>query len=192
MILEEEMKKIRVEEYNPMWKLEFEKAKFFYEELLKEVDSEVVHVGSTSVEGLWAKPILDIDIIVNNAMDSEQVIELLESVGYSHIGNLGIEGREAFKYLDDNSHIKWMEHHLYVCIRGNENLRNHLLLQKHLRNNKNAVEEYSKLKCELAEKHPNDIDSYVDGKTELITSFLKAEGMDKDELERIESINKKE
>lgn len=186
------MKKIIVEKYNPIWKEEFEKAKSFYEKLLEEVDAEIVHVGSTSVEGLWAKPILDIDIIVNDTVDSEKVIKLLESVGYIHVGNLGVEGREALKYSDDNPHIKWMEHHLYVCIRGSENLRNHLLLKKHLCSNKKAVEEYSKLKRELAEKYPNDIDSYIDGKTELIASFLKAEGMDKDELERIKSINKKE
>jgi len=159
--------------------------------LLKAVDSEVVHVGSTSVEGLWAKPILDIDIIVDNTYDSKRAIKLLENAGYTHIGNLGIEGREAFKYSDDNQNIRWMDHHLYVCIRGTENLRNHLLLQKHLRNNKEAVQKYSELKRELALKYPNDIDSYIENKTELITSFLKAEGMDLGALSIIESINKK-
>ena len=185
------MKDINVEEYNSAWKVEFQKSKTFYEKVLKDIEVEIVHVGSTSIEGLWAKPILDIDIIVNNAADCERTIESLKSVGYIHIGNLGIEGREAFKYSVDNSYIQWMEHNLYVCIRGNENLRNHLLLQKHLLKNKSAVAKYSTLKRNLAKKYPNDIDSYVEGKTKLITVFLKAEGMGKDELERIESINKK-
>ena len=185
------MKDINVEEYNSTWKMEFQKSKTFYEKVLKEIEVEIVHVGSTSIEGLWAKPILDIDIIVNNATDCELTIESLKSVGYIHIGNLGIEGREAFTCSVDNRSIQWMAHNLYVCIRGNENLRNHLLLKKHLLENENAVVKYSTLKRNLAKKYPNDIDSYVEGKTELIIAFLKAEGMSKNELARIVSINNK-
>ena len=186
------MKKIVVEKYNSEWKHEFEKAKVFYKELLSDIEVKIEHVGSTSVEGLWAKPILDIDIIVNDSTDSLRAIEFLTSIGYIHIGNLGVEGREAFKYDENNSYIKWMEHHLYVCIEGCENLKNHLLLRKHLRNNKDSVEAYGAIKRKLAEKYPEDIDSYIDGKTDLITGFLKAEGMNIDEINRIESINKKD
>lgn len=186
------MKKIVVEKYNSEWKNEFEKAKTFYKELLSDIEVSVEHVGSTSVEGLWAKPILDIDIVVNDNIDSLFAIERLKNVGYLHMGNLGIEGREAFNYEENNPNIKWMEHHLYVCIKGCENLENHLLLRKHLRDNKKAVEAYSAIKLELAKKYPHDMDSYVDGKTDLITGFLKAEGMNIDEINRIASINKKD
>ncbi|MBS4535736.1 GrpB family protein [Clostridium sp. D2Q-14] len=186
------MQKVVVEKYNPKWKIEFEKAKSFYEELLSSIEMKVEHVGSTSVEGLWAKPILDIDIIVGNVEDSLRAIELLTTVGYKHIGNLGVEGREVLKYDEDNSYIKWMEHHLYVCLEGNENLQNHLLLRKHLRNNKKSVELYSVLKRELADKFSDDIELYIDGKTDLITELLKTEGMNSEKLKRIESINKKD
>ncbi|MDA3846535.1 MAG: GrpB family protein [Vallitaleaceae bacterium] len=184
------MKEIQVVEYNPNWKFEFEKAKAFYDELLQGVKAEVVHVGSTSIEGLWAKPILDIDIIVNNQQDTKKVIVLLESVGYMHAGNLGIEGREAFKYTIDNEYINWMEHHLYLCLRGHESLQNHLLLQRHLRKNKKAVEAYSQLKRELAKEYANDMDSYIDKKTDMITRFLKEEGMEDDSLTNIKEANK--
>ncbi len=83
-----------------------------------------------------------------------------------------------------------MKHHLYVCLKGNENLKNHLLLQKHLRGNKESIDKYSKLKLKLAKKYPYDIDAYVDGKTDLITMFLELEGMSSEELNRIESANK--
>lgn len=117
---------IKVEAYNPKWKSEFDIAKKFYRKLLEGIEHEVVHVGSTSVEGLWAKPILDIDIIVNNDADSKAAIRLLQSTGYTHIGNNGVEGRESFEYEKTNLKINWMTHHLYVCITGNENLNNHL------------------------------------------------------------------
>ena len=185
------MKKIEVVPYDLIWPIEFEKAKYFYENWLKDVDVEVVHVGSTSIEGLWAKPILDIDIIVNTPDDNMKVIHLLEQAGYIHRGIMGIEGREAFKYKADNPHINWMTHHLYVCLRNSESLTNHLLLQSHLRNNPKAIEEYSQLKRHLAKVYPFDIDAYVEGKTKLITEFLEAQGMDSTSIEKIEIANKK-
>ena len=66
------MKKIYVAEYNPKWKDEFKKAHDFYRNLLSDLDVKIEHVGSTSVEGLMAKPILDIDIVVKNQEDSKQ------------------------------------------------------------------------------------------------------------------------
>jgi len=185
------MSEIKVEKYNQEWEKEFKKAFIFYQNLLKNVKVKIEHVGSTSVEGMWAKPILDIDIIVINTEDSSKVIEQLISVGYIHVGNYGIDGREAFRYKEDNDNIKWMRHNLYVCIEGNENLRNHLLLRKHLRNNEKAIKAYSEIKLELANKYPNDIDSYVEGKTNIIAEFLRNEGMNIEELNRIKSINKK-
>lgn len=185
------MKSIRVENYNPEWKNEFEKAKFFYDKLLKDIEIDIVHVGSTSIVGLWAKPILDIDIIVRNCQQLNFVISQLKLVGYTHIGNLGIDGREAFKYSDTNPNILWMKHNLYLCMEGSDSLNNHLLLKRHLQNNRDAVITYSKLKRELAKQYPYDIDSYIDGKTALITSFLKVEGMDTKTLKEIEFVNKK-
>lgn len=183
-------KKIVIEDYNENWKTEFEKAQKFYEELLVGLEIEIVHVGSTSIEGLAAKPILDIDIIVNDEETSEKVISKLESVAYTHIGDAGISGREVLKYNENNEHITWIDHHLYVCLRSSENVENHLLLKRHLENNREAIEEYNQLKKKLAKKYPYDIDSYIDGKTELITSFLEAEGMNNESLSRITDINK--
>ena len=185
------MQKINVEKYNPQWQVEFERAKLFYEKLLVGIDKRIEHVGSTSVIGLWAKPVLDIDIIVKNSDDSLQLITKLSSAGYKHAGNLGLEGREAFKYDDTNLNINWMKHHLYVCLDGTKHLENHLLLRKHLRNNKESVRLYSELKIKLASEFSEDITSYIDGKTELITKFLSVEGMKKSKLEKIEKVNRK-
>lgn len=185
------MSDIVVEKYNPNWEEEFNKAYKFYKNLINGLDVKIEHVGSTSVKGLWAKPILDIDIIVKDDNDSKRVITLLKGVGYKHLGDLGIQGREAFSYEENNPDITWMRHHLYVCLENCENLRNHLLLRKHLRNNPESVKLYSELKKDLAVKFNNDIDAYVDGKTDLISSFLKEEGMKSNELDRIEAVNKK-
>ncbi|PAB60319.1 GrpB family protein [Anaeromicrobium sediminis] len=186
------MRVIEVVPYDSKWEKEFKKAKEFYSKILKELNVEIEHVGSTSVEGLQAKPILDIDIIVQTQKESHRVIKALEEVGYEHIGNMGIEGRDAFLYDKGNPQLTWIQHNLYVCIKGSESLNNHLLLRNHLKKNKEAVEKYGALKKELAKRYPNDIDSYVEGKSELIASFLHAEGMSKEALLRIENANKKE
>ncbi|SKC38871.1 GrpB family protein [Maledivibacter halophilus] len=60
-----------------------------------------------------------------------------------------------------------------------------------MRNNKEVARLYGRLKQELSKRYPNDINSYIEGETELITSILKSEGMALEELERIDEINRK-
>lgn len=185
------MRTIKVVPYDPKWKTEFQKAQAFFANLLKDYHIQIEHVGSTSVEGLAAKPILDIDIIVPNEEESQKVIQVLGEVGYEHLGDRGIPGREAFQYEPSNPHITWMEHHLYVCLAGCESVTNHFLLRAYLREHPEAVNAYGNLKMELAQKYPHNIDAYVEAKTSLITSFLSASGMDEDALSRITDANKK-
>lgn len=185
------MKIVEVVPYDPNWKEEFQKAREFFTKLLEKCSVKIEHVGSTSVEGLSAKPVLDIDIIVQNEGESRKVIQALGEVGYEHLGDKGIPGREAFRYEQNNPHITWMQHHLYVCIEGCESLKNHLLLREHLRKNQQAVIAYGNLKLELAKQYPTDIDAYVEGKTNLITSFLSEAGMSQESLSRITEENKK-
>lgn len=183
--------KIKVVPYDLNWKTEFAKAKDFYQRILNGLDVEIEHVGSTAVEGLYAKPIIDIDIIVPDAGVRDEVIERLEQAEYIHEGDLGIVGREAFKYKEDNPNITWMKHHLYVCMAGCDSLENHMMIRRHLRNNPDAVKAYGEIKLQLAQAHPNDIDSYVEGKSKLLRSFLEKEGMNMEALEQIENANKK-
>ena len=90
-------KNVVVEKWNPKWKDEFERiAESLGEDVIYN-SIKIEHVGSTSVEGLSAKPIIDLDIVIEN--DKFEIIKrLLKDKGYEHEGNLGIEGREAFSY----------------------------------------------------------------------------------------------
>ncbi len=184
------MSKVVVAPYDSNWAKEFLRLKNYFSEVLQGIDVRIEHVGSTSVQDLAAKPILDIDIIVKDRMTLHEVISHLSKAGYEHIGDMGIKGREAFKNNNASHGIDWMKHNLYVCIEGAESLKNHLLLRDYLKNNVEAVKEYSLLKYKLAKKYPEDINAYVEGKTALITSFLTKAGMNNDELERITVANK--
>lgn len=189
------MKKIIVEDYNPLWQEQFKLLKSFITDNLKEFHITIEHVGSTSVEGLAAKPILDIDIVINDDTDSLKIIHTLHKLGYLHQGDLGIKGREAFKrasaavpYCPTNTN--WMDHHLYLCRRNIPALQNHLNFREYLRNNPTSVQKYGELKKKLAKKYPYDIDSYVESKTEFIINILKKCGFHSSDLSMITEQNK--
>jgi GrpB-like predicted nucleotidyltransferase (UPF0157 family) len=187
------MKQVIVETYNPEWKSWFSELYDVYQKLLHDLDIKIIHVGSTSVPNLISKPIIDIDIIVYDQETLEEVIKRLASIGYIHRGNLGIEGREAFKRETKEVPLgRDINHHLYVCMNGVDSLVNHLKLKEYLLSHPEAVVKYGELKIELSKKYPYDIDSYVEGKTELITMYLKEAGMSFDSLEDIIEANKKE
>ncbi len=188
------MRKIKVEDYDPKWAQAFEDLKKAYLEHIRK-DLIVEHVGSTSVPGLAAKAIIDIDIIVKSEKEVKELIEALEDLGYYHQGNLGIEGREAFKRaikevpLLTEHHSKWYPHHLYVCLENSVGLKNHLAIRDYLLKNEEAVKEYSELKKELAHKYPHDIDSYISEKTPFLTKILEAAGLSDKEIKEVTDSN---
>ena len=169
------MRTITVEPYDPKWAEEFEKIKG---EILPAISDSIIsfeHVGSTSVIGLWAKPVIDIDIIIDDGM-LPVVMEKLAAMDYDHRGDLGITGREAFGYSEEEkAHL--MKHHLYVCNKNNPELMQHLALRDYLRKNPEYREKYSRIKIEMAGKYPHDIDSYIKGKEPVIMEILKLCGI---------------
>src|SRR4051812_40991976 len=101
---------VHVESYSPAWPAQFEKVAAQLRAALATVPTATIeHVGSTSVPGLAAKPILDIDVIVPGD-DIADAVEALERAGYTHRGDLGIADREAFHAPDDDP-----RRHVYVC-----------------------------------------------------------------------------
>lgn len=96
-------------------------------------------------KGLSAKPIIDIDVVIQNVELLGDVIIALQKIGYTHEGNQGIPGREAFKY-QDKEHLR--KHHLYVCAKDSSELSRHIGFRDYLRKHPEAVAEYSKVKTE--------------------------------------------
>lgn len=167
-------KRVVVEAYSKTWKNDFEDIR---SELMAVLEGKVIsveHVGSTSVEGLSAKPIIDIDVVIEDATSFAAVKEALESVGYDHEGDLGVKGREAFKY-EGKEHLR--KHHLYVCTRDAAELRRHVSFRDYLRSHPEAVEEYSRIKEEGAKLFPEDIDGYINYKAPFIESIYKEIGL---------------
>lgn len=166
------MKHVVVEEYNPAWEGAFCKIK---DELLFVLAGKVLsieHVGSTSVLGLAAKPVIDIDVVIDDTFD--EVKSLLESMGYHHEGDLGILGRDAFKY-EGKPHL--MIHHLYVCKKDNEELQRHITFRNYLREHPDVRDRYGAVKKELALRYADDRDSYITGKGPVIEEIYRMCGL---------------
>ena len=177
---------IEVVDYDPAWPAVFEQLRARVWPALEQCAISVEHIGSTSVPGLAAKPIVDISVIVAAEDDVPVAIERLAALGYVHQGDLGVEGREAFE-----SPRGLPAHNLYVCPCNSLALENHLAVRHYLRTHADAARAYGDLKKRLAGEFRHDIDGYVSGKTDAILEILRDSGFPADTLEAIAGANRK-
>ncbi|MBQ8227842.1 MAG: GrpB family protein [Clostridia bacterium] len=163
-------KRVVVVPYDEQWKTDFETIKQYLLTAVKDIVISVEHIGSTSVEGLSAKPIIDIDIVIKDYSVFDDVVENLASLGYIYEGDLGIKDREAFDYRGIADLPK---HHLYVCPEFSAELHKHLSFRNYLRNNTEAVLKYSNVKEEGARLFPDSIDDYISYKAPCIEEIYR-------------------
>ena len=163
-------RKVVVLPYDRAWKSAFEDIKAEIENALGDLIIGIEHVGSTSVEGMSAKPCIDLDVVIEDYSVFDAVVAKLATIGYIHEGDLGLKDREAFKY-SYKPHL--MSHHLYVCPKDSEELRRHITFRDYLRSNPEAVKKYSAVKGKAAELFPNDIDGYIKYKSPCIEELYK-------------------
>jgi GrpB-like predicted nucleotidyltransferase (UPF0157 family) len=179
------MPEIVVVDYDPTWPRLFESLRAPIADALGDLALAIEHIGSTSVAGLAAKPIVDIAVVVRPG-DVAAAIARLAPLGYVHKGDLGIPGREAMAHPEGMP-----RHHLYVCPEGNLGLANPLAVRDHLRSNPSAARAYAELKKRLAVEFADDVEGYVASKTAFILDILRASGFDERDLESIAAINRK-
>ena len=156
-----------VKAYNPDWPSWFASIKAFVESALVEVPYLIEHVGSTAIPGMTAKPIIDIDLIVDRPV-FPLVKDRLAVIGYFHQGDLGIPEREAFKLTDQRVIQSLPPHHLYICIAGAAALRDHLCFRDFMRAHRAWVQRLSRHKERLCAQHDNDRQAYMDGKSDMV------------------------
>jgi len=162
------MSALVVVDYDPHWPAVFAGLRASVALALDGLAVAIEHVGSTSVRGLAAKPIIDIDVVVPSAADVPDAISRLAAVGYTHRGDLGIAGREAF-FAPQGAPA----HHLYVCAADSEELARHRLFRDYLLGHPDVAGAYAALKKSLAIIHRDDRAAYNDAKTDFVTSVLR-------------------
>ncbi|MGH9046868.1 MAG: GrpB family protein [Acidimicrobiales bacterium] len=162
---------IVVNDYDPAWAQWFEQVKAVVWPEVADVALRLEHVGSTSVPGLPAKPIIDADIVVASEDDIIHVIERLAGIGYHWRGDLGVPGRQAFTASGDSP---LPVHHLYAVVENNRAHIDHWLLRETLVEDPDVANAYGELKRQNARLADRDMDFYVAAKAAFVADVLAA------------------
>lgn len=156
-----------IADYDPVWAETFRRLQAFIAPALDGISADIQHVGSTAVPGLAAKPIIDIDVVVESEAVVPLVIARLAELGYRHEGNLGLPGREAFQQPPGLP-----IHHLYVVVAGSRPHLDHVLLRDLLRRDPEAADAYAAEKRRHAHLLPVSRLAYLDAKAAVVEALL--------------------
>lgn len=156
------MRKVEVLPYDPLWVSKFEEEAKTLQLILGSEIIEIHHIGSTSVPGLSAKPIIDMMPVVKDISIVDEYREKLLNRGYEPKGENGIDGRRYFTKGGINR-----THHIHIYAIGNPQIQRHLAFRDYLSTHSEVAKSYGDLKLELATAFPYDISSYIKGKEKL-------------------------
>ena len=158
-------RKVEVVPHNPNWRSLFETESKQIAIALSENVIEIHHIGSTSIETIYAKPIIDILVEVKSIDRVDRQNSSMQLLGYQCMGEFGIEERRFF-LKDSQDGIR--TYHIHVFEVGSVQITRHLLFRDYLNTHLEDAQSYSILKQSLAEKYPDDIEKYMDGKQDFI------------------------
>ncbi len=121
--------RVRVTEYDPRWRLDYEKEKELIAGILGEEMVSIHHIGSTAVEGLKAKPVIDILPVVRDLEAVDALNRRFEAAGYECMGEFGIKGR---RYYRKGGEERTHQIHIFAAANGKE-IRRHLAFRDYLK-----------------------------------------------------------
>jgi GrpB-like predicted nucleotidyltransferase (UPF0157 family) len=166
---------IAINEYDPSWPALFEEEAHRLSEAFGSVALRIEHVGSTSVPGLRAKPIIDIQLSVASLLPHGCYVNTMAALGYRHVA------LDEFDLVYPFFHkpAEWPStHHVHMCEAGGEQEWKHVAFRNHLRAHPETAREYEALKRELARTHdggtPRSMEAYSLAKSEFVANVLRA------------------
>ncbi|MEP4545791.1 MAG: GrpB family protein [Saccharospirillum sp.] len=157
-------RKIEVVKYNPAWVATFKSEQSLLKQVLGDVAIKIEHIGSTSVPGLAAKPVIDILIEVSDFSELGSESHAMESIGYLVMGENGIAGRRYFQKGGNQR-----SHHVHAFEAWDADLLRHRAYRDYLIARPDVATEYSETKQIAAAACGNDINQYMS----LKDSFIK-------------------
>ncbi|MFS0656441.1 GNAT family N-acetyltransferase [Bacillus sp. 179-C3.3 HS] len=161
-------RRVEVVEYKTSWHDQFRQEHDVLKTVLGENWVSGHHIGSTSIAGMAAKPIIDILLEVKQIKVIDQCNHLFEQLGYTALGENGITGR---RFLTKGGLER--SHHIHVYEAGHHDIRRHLPFRDFLKATPHRANDYAAKKRQLAKAHPEDIASYIRGKDALIKEIEK-------------------
>ena len=167
-----------IADYDPRWPTMFESERTLLTQAIGDTALDIQHIGSTSVPGLAAKPIIDIVIVVANLDEArERCVEPLSDLAYRYVPEYEVVMPERL-YFDRGEPSS---HHIHMVEPGSDFWKRHLLFRDYLREHPEVARDYAILKRRLAREHGTDVDGYTEAKSEFIRSI---EGEGRESVER--------
>src|SRR5918996_855966 len=155
------MRKVEVVPHDPRWRDAFEAEAEQVAAALGENVVAVHHIGSTAIPNIYAKPIVDLLVVVRDIAEVDGRSSAMESLGYEVMGEYGIPGRRYFR-KDNQEGIR--THHIHAFEAGSAEAERHLAFRDYMTAHPSEAQRYSDLKRKLADEHTQDIEAYMDGK----------------------------
>lgn len=153
-----------IQEYDSKWEQAFQEEKQALQAILKDNCVDIHHIGSTSVPGLAAKPIIDIMPVVKSLVAVDQAAGEFQAIGYEFLGEFGIPGRRYLRKGGDNR-----THNVHIFAQSDTlNISRHLGFRDYLRAHPDARDAYVALKRKLALRFSYDVMAYNAGKDAFI------------------------
>jgi GrpB-like predicted nucleotidyltransferase (UPF0157 family) len=162
------IRRVEVVPYDDRWPDAFLRASQRLCNVLGDNHLAIHHMGSTSIPGMDAKPIIDLLGEVRSIAAIDDTQSAIEALGYEAMGELGIVGRRYFR-KENAEGIRI--HHFHVFQTGSPEIDRHLAFRNYLIANPAIAQDYRELKLSLAQQFPTDIDGYMDGKDAFITAI---------------------
>ena len=162
------MRVIEVVQFREDWAELFEKEKRLIVSKLPLEGIGIHHIGSTSVRGLAAKPIIDILLEVEDVVKLDGYVDIFKSIDYECLGEFGIPGRRYYQKGREKR-----THHIHAFERESTNAIRHIAFKEYLKAHNSVSREYAELKKEIARSCNNDIQKYCDGKADFVKKYEK-------------------
>lgn len=160
--------------YDPLWPEEFARVRAELATVLADRVLSIDHVGSTSVPGLPAKPIIDISVAVPALNESLSLVPALQELGFTYRPDDELPDRH---YLP-RTVAGLRRHHVSLTEPDSWHRKNSVVFRDALRREEGLAREYARLKRRLAASSGADRLAYLNGKTDFILGVLRAEGLE--------------
>lgn len=176
MTQQNKVRTIEVVKPNPRWKYEYREESEKVLSIMGDEIAEIHHIGSTSISGIYAKPIIDILIGVKNILEVDKYDKEMVNIGYTPKGEYGIEGRRFYLKGEINR-----THHIHIFEIDSPHIKRHLNFRDYMNTHPKDAKRYEELKKDLANEFRYDNEAYCDGKDDFIKKIdKKAEEWDKE------------
>lgn len=154
---------VKIVAYDITWPAQFQAEANVIKKAIGDNFVDIHHIGSTSVPGLAAKPIIDIILVVKSLQILDENNAGMTEIGYVPKGEYGIPGRRYYQKGGDHR-----THQVHAFIENDNNIIRHIAFRDYLINNFNVCLEYAELKKKIAAECNNNIDKYCDGKDRFV------------------------